>query len=469
MQTSVLRKLASALRTQFSRPRPNEAPRVRSAVPYLGSALAYGQNAAEFLGAQRRQHGDVFTVFMAGTRMTFLCDPQEVPTVLLDKRLDFHELANEISSKAFGHSLESLELLDEPAVIRSSIDNMRGDALVEMTERMAEKLEDVLLHSEPPQTDGLYEFIGKVIFSASTDAIFGDGFSTQRVFDEFNVLDRRFPLLVAGVAARYLPGVQAAREALHRRQATAFANASALVHARGELFHPVAEHERRGYETALLWAAVANTIPATFWALFYIARDPTVRARIVEEIRQVSADADTGPSGTPRLDRAALSQMVLLDSAIDEAFRITSGSLVIRVAREAMTLTLKDGRELALRAGDQVALYPYLTHHDAELFENPAEYRFDRFVENGKPKRNFERRGERVRHYLMPFGGGVSMCPGRHFARNEIKLTVAFLLSAFDLELTDTAVPALDQTRAGLGILPPAADVGFTLRRHTGA
>ena len=71
----------------------------------------------------------------------------------------------------------------------------------------------------------------------------------------------------------------------------------------------------------------------------------------------------------------------------------------------------------------------------------------------------------RIRTHLMPFGGGVSMCPGRHFARNEIKIAAAMLLHGFDVDIPqDTPTPPLDNSRAGLGILPPVGDVPFSLK-----
>lgn len=63
----------------------------------------------------------------------------------------------------------------------------------------------------------------------------------------------------------------------------------------------------------------------------------------------------------------------------------------------------------------------------------------------------------------MPFGSGVTKCPGRFFAVYEIKQFLALVLSYFDMELLDPAiqVPLLDQSRAGLGILQPTYDVDF--------
>lgn len=89
--------------------------------------------------------------------------------------------------------------------------------------------------------------------------------------------------------------------------------------------------------------------------------------------------------------------------------------------------------------------------------------RIDRFLEDGRPARFF-RDGRRITMPTLPFGGGVSMCPGRHFAQNEIKILVATLLLWLDAELCSFAVPELDFSRIGLGILPPKQDVELLVR-----
>ena len=62
------------------------------------------------------------------------------------------------------------------------------------------------------------------------------------------------------------------------------------------------------------------------------------------------------------------------------------------------------------------------------------------------------------------------MCPGRAFARREIKSFVASVLLHFELSLEDpdAPLPPFDATRVGLGILPPAAgaDVRVRVRRR---
>ena len=68
----------------------------------------------------------------------------------------------------------------------------------------------------------------------------------------------------------------------------------------------------------------------------------------------------------------------------------------------------------------------------------------------------------------MPYGGGKNICPGRHFAKQEILLTVAILLARFDLELCARKGSPLkpDMKYFGLGTLPPKGRVPFRIRKR---
>ena len=71
------------------------------------------------------------------------------------------------------------------------------------------------------------------------------------------------------------------------------------------------------------------------------------------------------------------------------------------------------------------------------LFSSLQEFRFDRFTENGKKKTAFFKRGKKLKYYHLPFGLGVSKCPGRFLAMVEIKPVLVVLLTYFDLEIID--------------------------------
>jgi cytochrome P450 len=105
-------------------------------------------------------------------------------------------------------------------------------------------------------------------------------------------------------------------------------------------------------------------------------------------------------------------------------------------------------------------------HRDPEIFEDPERFRFDRFLSEGGGPRQFSRRGQRVPIPLMPYGGGVSMCPGRFLANNEVMQFAGIALTHLDIELTESALPPLDKTRAGLGVLSPTREVQCRVRRR---
>ena len=71
----------------------------------------------------------------------------------------------------------------------------------------------------------------------------------------------------------------------------------------------------------------------------------------------------------------------------------------------------------------------------------------------------------------MVFGTGAHMCPGRFLALNEIRAFVFVLLRDWDLELVAAGaqageLPALDRTRFGLGVMPPATEMPVKIRRR---
>lgn len=60
------------------------------------------------------------------------------------------------------------------------------------------------------------------------------------------------------------------------------------------------------------------------------------------------------------------------ESIIEEALRLSSASMMIRVASDDFTLTLESDQAAAIRKGDYIALYPQLLHLDPEIYPNPT-------------------------------------------------------------------------------------------------
>lgn len=424
-------------------------------LPWLGSALELGRDLGALLDRCRRAHGDVFTLVVAGKRMTFVLDPLDFPEVLRRAdELSFTEISDDISVHAFGHS----RAVEKPA-LRAEIHGLYGGHLKAarlgpLSEGFARQLDVVLPAAarDAASTRSLYRFVSECVFMAGTDALFGAGTADREALARFDRFDGAFPLLAAGVPAwalRVLP----AQRWLAARVGPLRADASDFMVRRDALFLAhVDRRDRDHLQLGMLWAAQANTIPAAFWTLAFVLADPAAREDLRAEIDPVLAAAG-GACG-----REQLRQMPRLDSAVSEALRLTSHSLTMRMVRRPTQIQLDSSGPWSLRQGDRVCIAPWVTHHDPELYPEPDRYRHDRFV-----GATFHKRGKKVGFALMPYGGGVSMCPGRFLAHEDIKHFVARVLHRLDVELLGP-LPPLDQRRAGLGVLPPRGDLPARLR-----
>ena len=111
--------------------------------------------------------------------------------------------------------------------------------------------------------------------------------------------------------------------------------------------------------------------------------------------------------------------------------------------------------------GDTIVIAGTVTHYDPDLYPEPEKYKYDRFI--GNPK--FFKNGKQVTKNHVIFGGGASLCPGRNFAKNEIKIFVIQLLKEFDIEVVGDTTIKFDETRFQFGMYLPIGDVKFRFKR----
>ncbi|KAK7886011.1 hypothetical protein WMY93_025632 [Mugilogobius chulae] len=222
---------------------------------------------------------------------------------------------------------------------------------------------------------------------------------------------------------------------------------------------------------AFLFAAQANVPSTAFWLLLHLMKDPEAMNALRGEAEKVVKESgDEVCPGGPliRVTYDMLKKTPLLDSAVEEALRLSAGIYVNRQARHDMTLKMTDGRELLLRKNDQLCTNVFLAiHTDPEVHPEPYTFKYDRFLNpDGTKKKDFYKSGRRVKYYNAPFGGGLSMCPGRFFALNELKQMVFHMLVYFDFELLnpDEKMPSFRVDQFGLGTSHPEREIHFRYR-----
>ncbi|XP_048451949.1 cytochrome P450 7A1 [Rhincodon typus] len=484
---------------KIRRRREGEPPIENGWIPFIGCALEFSANPLKFLQTRQKKYGDVFTCKIAGNFITFITDPFSYSSVIRHgKHLDFQTIALKISRRVFGHAdfTDAKYGVSYDEIHQIFNKTLQGISLDPLISSMMENLQFVMLQDKKESdsrnwtTESLYAFSYRIMFEAGYLTLFGKSekemkhnkiekikaqhTAIQSIMENFKVFDNVFPLLAAGIPILFLKVAKRSRmalaQALLHKNLRQNDNKSSLIEERMALFDrsPALDDLSKGKtHITMLWASQANTLPAAFWSVYYLLRSQEALKAVKNEIENLLCVTNQKPGDINNpiiFTREQLDSMTAMGSLINESLRLSSASIMLRVATEDFVLTLDGGTKLAVRKGDQIGLYPQQLHFNPEIYEDPLEFKYDRFVdENGREKTTFYKNGRKLKYYLMPFGSGTSMCPGRYFAINEIKQFLALLLCYYDMELLDATapIPPLDNSRVGLGILQPLHDVQF--------
>lgn len=174
-------------------------------------------------------------------------------------------------------------------------------------------------------------------------------------------------------------------------------------------------------EVAISIAVINNTLPASFWLIYHIFSDPVVLEDCRRELLKEVETDDT--DGVHKIDiNHVKSRCPIFLSAFQETFRIHGTGMASRVVVEDHLL---DGQYLLKKGG--IVLIPASVQHGLESAWGPnvGEFCHKRFL-----------RESRRKHYspvaFRAFGGGSTLCPGRHFAATEILAFAALVILRFD-------------------------------------
>lgn len=198
--------------------------------------------------------------------------------------------------------------------------------------------------------------------------------------------------------------------------------------------------------TFTIWNALqANSNPASFWLLLQIATFPGLADRIRKSI------TTTFDSNEKVVDVELLVNDPLLRSTFNETLRTFSSSMCTRLVMEDTIIS-----DYNFRKGAAVKCPIRPQHWDADIWgPDVEEFVPDRSIR--EPANGLIRGDAKL---VRPFGGGVSLCPGRFFASYEVLSFVGALLFKYDIKLAEGAnVPRPDLNAPTLGISSPLNDV----------
>jgi cytochrome P450 len=172
-----------------------------------------------------------------------------------------------------------------------------------------------------------------------------------------------------------------------------------------------------GHATLTFAAAHLTTAHTFSWTLFLLAQHPEVMNRLSREL----AERTTGSQPTFE----ELQNCTYLEWVIKESMRVLpASSYSQRITTEQTQLG-----PVSLPQGTPVIFSQFMTHHRADLFEDPDAFRPERW-EHSKPSA----------YEYLPFGAGPRMCIGAPLAMLELRTALAVIAKRFHFQVQADSV-----------------------------
>jgi cytochrome P450 family 135 len=179
---------------------------------------------------------------------------------------------------------------------------------------------------------------------------------------------------------------------------------SLLMQARDEDGLEMTDGELRDELVTLLLAGHETTATSVAWAIERLVRHPDKLARLMAEI-----DARENGGGEE-----------YMTAVINETLRVRP---VVPIVARLLQEDLQVGR-YKLPAGTRVTPSIYLTNRNPRVYEQPEQFRPERFLKDAPET-----------FAWIPFGGGIRRCIGAAFAQLEMKLMLQTMLGELEPSL----------------------------------
>ncbi|XP_074311030.1 cytochrome P450 736A117-like [Silene latifolia] len=166
----------------------------------------------------------------------------------------------------------------------------------------------------------------------------------------------------------------------------------------------------------MITAGIETTATLLEWTISELLMHPLVMKRVQEEVRGFLIDKTV-------IDEDDLKDMMYLKAVIKESLRLHPPFpfLPLREPSEDARVQNYD-----IRAGTQVIINVWAIQRHPAYWEEPEEFRPERFLNYSGHDFGF-----------IPFGGGRRGCPGIAFANVEAELALANLVGHFNWKLPD--------------------------------
>ncbi|KAI0459103.1 cytochrome P450 [Xylaria acuta] len=466
-----------------------EPPVIASGIPFIGHLLGMALHGGKYiksLGTQNK-HLPIFTLPVARSRIYIVTEPSLAAAVQrASKSLSFTPIIPEVTERVLGLDKATMEITrknldpgpgDERGFLADIQDMVYaffgpGNYLNEISLDAARELRNEVLafatsqerSPSPKRPVDLLALVRHLVTVSTAKYFYGPHNpisldpKLEECFWDFDhglgkLLINAVPSVTAGKAykGRELL-VKALEKYLENGHHT---TGSKIVQKRVEiaLQHGWTLRATARSELSFLFAGIVNATTSTFWILLQIFADPqllsTVRKEITQILRPDENNNRDAYSGNYRLNITDLKDHCpLLIAVYRECLRLGSDNYSTRMIKEDTLLA----NRYFLKKGAVIQIAGGVIHADESIWGDGVEtFNPGRFLESKQQSGN-TRQNQIHPAAFRAFGGGKTLCPGRHFAMNEILSLVSLVVLTFDMEAPDGG--RINIPRKNDGVLP---------------
>ncbi|KAI1080056.1 cytochrome P450 [Whalleya microplaca] len=468
---------------------PREPPLAPQSIPIIGHMIGLSRRKFNYYVDLSQQTGSpIFTMSLPGQKMYVVTTPELIQTAQKQhKTLAFPPIEAKFASKVCGASPEAQAILDKNvngdegdfglsmesyAAMRAGL--QPGSQLDDMNRVMIQEIAKSLDLLQPAQGEarkiGMYAWLRDAITTATTRSVYGplNPYDDKAVADAFWEFESGLMSILVG----FLPSITArnpvaarskvakAFEAYYKAGGVQKASALAQKRYQAEVDNNVALADIARYEVGGSIAVLVNTAPAAFWTLLLLHSHPGLLDDIRKEVDACIDTTTENGSTAKTLDITTLKESCpLLLSSYQEVLRYCSMGTSVREVTEDTYL----GQWL-LKKGAMLQMPSRIIHQDSNLWgSNVTDFNPRRFLPEEKQNRPRD-------VCFRAFGGGKTLCPGRHFATNEVLAVVAVFIARLDMKPVggEWKLPTTANTNVAAVVMEPDDDIQVEIGTRQG-
>lgn len=454
-----------------------EPPPVSTTLPFIGTMVGLARKKSKYYVELRNKHDlPIYTLRLPMARLYVVNSILLIPSVQRQfKKLAFPPLEAKLAMSVCGSSKTANDILNTNIngeegewgysmtfykMIHTPLSP--GPELDAMNRVMAQKVLASIDRIRGQKVVQLFEFVKHEIALATTDSVYGpkNPFNDCEIVDGFWKYQNGIMILLMGLFPSLL-----AKESLDAREfmVKAFTQyfkdgghneGSGLIRSRFKHSseHKIPVEDIARFEVGNTVGLLTNTAPTAFWMVYHLYSDPVALedcrqelSKVISNVTTTTENGETTKVHTIDMSQVKVSCPVLL-STLQEVLRTHTIGISTRLVMEDHML---DNKYL-LKKGNTVMI-PGPVQHTSTSAWGPNVNDFDhrRFLPKNKRHNPVAFRG---------FGGGTTLCPGRHFASTEILAFTAMLILRFDITPVEGKWVRLTTDKAALWETTPVPD-----------